>query len=134
MTIARGCASQKQLGIYIRAPLKAERRQPMPIDFATEPARYRHWRLEFDGPVASLVLDVDPAGGLFLGPELKLNSYDLGVDIELADAVTLRVPRGAVRRDPLRQAGRVLRRRQYRRLGPGLAPAQGQFLQVHQRD
>ena len=59
----------------------------MPIDFATEPARYRHWRLEFDGPVASLVLDVDPAGGLFPGTELKLNSYDLGVDIELADAV-----------------------------------------------
>ena len=59
----------------------------MPIDFATEPARYRHWRMEFDGPVASLVLDVDPAGGLFPGTELKLNSYDLGVDIELADAV-----------------------------------------------
>ena len=60
----------------------------MPIDFATEPARHRHWRLEFDGPVASLVLDVDPEGGLFPGTELKLNSYDLGVDIELADAVT----------------------------------------------
>jgi benzoyl-CoA-dihydrodiol lyase len=60
----------------------------MPIDLATEPARYRHWRLEFDGPVASLVLDVDPTGGLFPGTELKLNSYDLGVDIELADAVT----------------------------------------------
>src|ERR1043166_1649735 len=60
----------------------------MQIDFATEPAKYRHWRLEFDGPVASLILDVDPAGGLFPGTELKLNSYDLGVDIELADAVT----------------------------------------------
>ena len=60
----------------------------MEIDFATEPARYRHWRLEFDGPVASLILDVDPAGGLIPGTELKLNSYDLGVDIELADAVT----------------------------------------------
>src|SRR5437016_8415392 len=60
----------------------------MQIDFRTEPARYRHWRLEFDGPVASLILDVDPAGGLFPGTELKLNSYDLGVDIELADAVT----------------------------------------------
>ncbi|MGE5268905.1 MAG: enoyl-CoA hydratase-related protein [Thiohalocapsa sp.] len=59
----------------------------MPIDFRTEPSRYRHWRLEFDGPVASLILDVDPAGGLFPGTELKLNSYDLGVDIELADAV-----------------------------------------------
>jgi benzoyl-CoA-dihydrodiol lyase len=60
----------------------------MQIDFRTEPSRYRHWRLEFDGPVASLILDVDPAGGLFPGTELKLNSYDLGVDIELADAVT----------------------------------------------
>jgi benzoyl-CoA-dihydrodiol lyase len=59
----------------------------MPIDFATEPPRYRHWRLEYDGPVASLILDVDPQGGLFPGTELKLNSYDLGVDIELADAV-----------------------------------------------
>jgi benzoyl-CoA-dihydrodiol lyase len=60
----------------------------MQIDCATEPARYRHWRLAFDGAVATLTLDVDPAGGLFPGTELKLNSYDLGVDIELADAVT----------------------------------------------
>src|SRR3954451_15934609 len=59
----------------------------MQIDFATDPARYRHWRLDIDGPVAILTVDVDPAGGLFPGGELKLNSYDLGVDIELADAV-----------------------------------------------
>ena len=51
------------------------------------PSRYRHWRIETDGPVARLVMDVDEAGGLFDGYELKLNSYDLGVDIELADAV-----------------------------------------------
>ena len=57
------------------------------IDFQTDPSRYRHWRLSFDGPVASLIMDVDPAGGLFDGYELKLNSYDLGVDIELYDAV-----------------------------------------------
>jgi benzoyl-CoA-dihydrodiol lyase len=57
------------------------------VDFRTESSRYRHWRIEYDGPVASLILDVDPAGGLFAGTELKLNSYDLGVDIELADAV-----------------------------------------------
>ena len=57
------------------------------IDFRTEPSRYRHWRLTFDGAVARLVMDVDPAGGLFDGYELKLNSYDLGVDIELHDAV-----------------------------------------------
>src|SRR5260221_11703542 len=58
----------------------------MRIDFATEPGRYRHWRLACDAAVATLTLDVDQAGGLFPGTELKLNSYDLGVDIELADA------------------------------------------------
>ncbi|MGH8941326.1 MAG: 2,3-epoxybenzoyl-CoA dihydrolase [Acidimicrobiia bacterium] len=57
------------------------------IDFQTDPGRYRHWRLRFDGPVAFLDMDVDPAGGLNEGYEMKLNSYDLGVDIELADAV-----------------------------------------------
>ena len=57
------------------------------IDFQTDPSRYRHWRIEFDGPVAHLVMDVDEKGGLFEGYELKLNSYDLGVDIELSDAV-----------------------------------------------
>jgi len=57
------------------------------IDFQTDPSRYRHWKLRYDGPIAHLIMDVDPAGGLFPGYELKLNSYDLGVDIELADAV-----------------------------------------------
>ena len=57
------------------------------IDFRTEPAQYRHWRLSFDGPVATLWMDVDAAAGLIGDYELKLNSYDLGVDIELADAV-----------------------------------------------
>ncbi len=59
----------------------------MRIDFQTEPARYRHWRIETDGAIARLIMDVDERGGLFEGYELKLNSYDLGVDIELADAV-----------------------------------------------
>ena len=57
------------------------------IDFRTEPSRYRHWRVEYDGPVASVIMDVDEKGGLFEGYELKLNSYDLGVDIELNDIV-----------------------------------------------
>ena len=57
------------------------------IDFRTAPERYRHWRLTLDGPVATLALDVDADGGLSPGYELKLNSYDLGVDIELNDAV-----------------------------------------------
>jgi benzoyl-CoA-dihydrodiol lyase len=57
------------------------------IDFQTEPARYRHWKLKIDGEVATLVMDVDEKAGLFEGYDLKLNSYDLGVDIELADAI-----------------------------------------------
>ncbi len=57
------------------------------IDFQTEPARYRHWQLAIDGDVATLTMDVDEKAGLFEGYELKLNSYDLGVDIELADAI-----------------------------------------------
>ena len=57
------------------------------VDFDTDPSRYKHWRIEIDGDVASLVMDVDPAGGLSADYELKLNSYDLAVDIELADAV-----------------------------------------------
>ncbi len=57
------------------------------IDFQTEPSRYRHWKLAVDGDVATLTMDVDENGGLFEGYQLKLNSYDLGVDIELADAV-----------------------------------------------
>ncbi|MEH6473238.1 MAG: 2,3-epoxybenzoyl-CoA dihydrolase [Halopseudomonas sp.] len=56
------------------------------IDFQTQPDRYRHWRLKTDGPVAHLTLAVDEQGGLFEGYELKMNSYDLGVDIELYDA------------------------------------------------
>src|SRR5258708_15846298 len=57
------------------------------IDFQTDPSRYRHWKHEIDGEVATLTMDVDENGGLFEGYQLKLNSYDLGVDIELADAV-----------------------------------------------
>jgi benzoyl-CoA-dihydrodiol lyase len=57
-----------------------------PIDFQTEPGRYRHWRIEADGDIAYLIMDVKPDGGLD-DYELKLNSYDLAVDIELADAV-----------------------------------------------
>lgn len=57
------------------------------IDFQRDPSSYRHWRVEYDGPVATLYMDVDEDGGLFDGYQLKLNSYDLGVDIELADIV-----------------------------------------------
>jgi benzoyl-CoA-dihydrodiol lyase len=56
------------------------------IDFRTSPSTYRHWRLTYDGRVATLALDVDESGGINPGYELKLNSYDLGVDLELYDA------------------------------------------------
>jgi len=58
-----------------------------PISFETHPSRYRHWKLEVLGDVARLWMDVQESGGLAPGYQLKLNSYDLGVDIELADAV-----------------------------------------------
>ena len=57
------------------------------IEFQTDPSRYRHWKLKLDGDIATLTMDVDEKGALFEGYDLKLNSYDLGVDIELADAI-----------------------------------------------
>ena len=57
------------------------------VDYQTHPSRYRHWKLSFDGPVATLAADFDENGGLRPGYKLKLNSYDLGVDIELHDAL-----------------------------------------------
>ncbi|MGF1469894.1 MAG: 2,3-epoxybenzoyl-CoA dihydrolase [Sandaracinaceae bacterium] len=77
----------------------------MAIAFDTHPDRYRHWKLQIDGPVATLHMDVDPAHGLRDDYELKLNSYDLGVDIELADAVQrLRFEHPAVRAVVVRSA------------------------------
>ena len=58
-----------------------------PVDFRTDPSRYRHWKLTIEGRVATLGMDVREDGGLRPGYDLKLNSYDLGVDVELADAV-----------------------------------------------
>ena len=107
------------------------------IDFQTDPSKYRHWKLEVDGEVATLLMDVDEKGTLFEGYELKLNSYDLGVDIELADAIErLRFEHPAGEGDPaaLGQAARVLRRRQYPHAGGRHPCPQGQLLQVHQRD
>src|SRR5258706_4355700 len=60
---------------------------PDQVDYRTEPSRYRHWKLSLDGPVATLAMDVAEDGGLRQGYKLKLSSYDLGVDIELADAL-----------------------------------------------
>jgi benzoyl-CoA-dihydrodiol lyase len=57
------------------------------VSFETDPSRYRHWKLAFDGPIATLSMDVQEDAGLSSDYKLKLNSYDLGVDIELADAI-----------------------------------------------
>ena len=61
--------------------------QVNPVDYQTAPAHYKHWRLDFDGPVATLAANFDEDAGLRPGYKLKLNSYDLGVDIELNDAI-----------------------------------------------
>ena len=106
------------------------------IDYQTDPSRYRHWRIEYDGDVAYLIMDVDQAGGLG-DYELKLNSYDLGVDIELNDAVQrLRFEHPEVRcvviksgKDNVFCAGANIRM-----LGKSTHGAQGELLQVHQRD
>ncbi len=58
-----------------------------PVDYQTDASRYKHWRMTFDGPVATLTMDVAEDGGIRPGYKLKLNSYDLGVDIELQDAL-----------------------------------------------
>jgi benzoyl-CoA-dihydrodiol lyase len=65
----------------------AETGERVRVDFRTEPSNYRHWKLAFNGPVATLAMDVKEDGGLRPGYELKLNSYDLGVDVELYDAI-----------------------------------------------
>src|ERR1044072_7708720 len=68
--------------------MEAATKAVMPaVSFDTSPDRYRHWKLTFDGPVATLSMDVQERAGLSTDYKLKLNSYDLGVDIELADAI-----------------------------------------------
>ena len=67
--------------------LKPEPAPPRLVTYDTHPARYRHWKLSFDGTTATLAMDVNEDGGLVPGYKLKLNSYDLGVDIELNDAI-----------------------------------------------
>ena len=60
---------------------------PAPVDYRTDPSQYRHWKLSVEGPLARLTLDIAEDAGIRPGYKLKLNSYDLGVDIELADAL-----------------------------------------------
>ena len=65
----------------------ASKKAPKNVNFETHPSRYQHLKLEVEGPVAKIIVDIQEDKGLWEGYELKLNSYDLGVDIELADAV-----------------------------------------------
>src|SRR4029078_4961862 len=60
---------------------------PPKVDYQTHPERYRHYKVSYDGPIATLALDIDEDAGIRPGYKLKLNSYDLGVDIELHDAI-----------------------------------------------
>ena len=58
------------------------------VEYQTDPSQYKHWKLRLDGPIATLLADFDENAGLRPGYKLKLNSYDLGVDIELNDAIS----------------------------------------------
>jgi benzoyl-CoA-dihydrodiol lyase len=72
----------------VRTPVEESHLNATPtVDYQTHPSQYRHWKLRFEGPVATLVADFDENAGLAPGYKLKLNSYDLGVDIELNDAI-----------------------------------------------
>ncbi|NWF44783.1 benzoyl-CoA-dihydrodiol lyase [Hydrogenophaga sp. D2P1] len=71
----------------MNAPDPFVTRQAQMVDYRTAPSEYRHWKLTFDGAIATLAIDIDEDGGIRPGYKLKLNSYDLGVDIELHDAL-----------------------------------------------
>ena len=71
----------------MNAPIQHEQAVSPRVDYQVDPGQYRHWKVSYDGPVATLTLDIDEDGGIRPGYKLKLNSYDLGVDIELHDAL-----------------------------------------------
>ncbi len=84
-TVTEPQATATQVSTKTPAPAAAQATPQ--VDYRTDPSQYRHLRLSFDGPVATLALDIDEDGGIRPGYKLKLNSYDLGVDIELHDAL-----------------------------------------------
>ena len=107
------------------------------LSFEAEPSRYRHWKLEVDPPIATLSMAVDPSGGLRDDYELKLNSYDLAVDIELHDALQrLRFEHPDRQGDSHHRSARqaVLRGGQHPDARDRHPCPQGRLLQVHQRD
>jgi benzoyl-CoA-dihydrodiol lyase len=123
---------------HLAAPEGARREhQPPRVEYQTHPSQYHHWKLSFDGAIATLAMDVDADAGLRDGYKLKLNSYDLGVDIELNDARQphpLRTPRGAHGDRHQRQGQGLLLGRQHLHAGCQQPCVEGQLLQVHQRD
>ena len=105
--------------------------------FDTHPDRYQHWKLTFDGPIATLSMDVREDAGLSPDYKLKLNSYDLGVDIELADAIQrIRFEHPEVHAVvvTVAQGAHLLRRREHHDAARLVARREGELLQVHQRD
>ena len=97
--------------------------------------RYKHWRLTFDGPVATLTMDVAEDGGIRPGYKLKLNSYDLGVDIELHDALQrIRFEHPEIRSVMITSAKNrdFLFRREHLHAGAVFARVESEFLQVHE--
>ena len=108
-----------------------------PVSFETHPDRYKHWKLTFDGEVAALSMDVQEDAGLRGDYRLKLNSYDLGVDIELADAIQrIRFEHPEVKTVVITrsQGADLLRGRQHLHAAWIHARLEGALLQVHQRD
>ena len=105
------------------------------VDYRTDPSRYRHWRLAVDGEIATLAMDVSEDGGIRDGYKLKLNSYDLGVDIELHDAVQrIRFEHPRVRSVIITSAKDRVFCSGANIFMLGLSPLEGEFLQIHQRD
>ena len=107
------------------------------VDYQTEPSKYKHWRVTYDGPVATLMMDVNEDGGLRPGYKLKLNSYDLGVDIELHDALQrIRFEHPEIRSVVIyqRQESYFLLGREHLHVGTFLACVESEFLQVHKRN
>ena len=108
-----------------------------PPDYRTEPSQYKHWRLSFDGLVATLTMDVAEDGGIRPGYKLKLNSYDLGVDIELHDALQrIRFEHPEIRSviTHEREEPHFLFGCEHLHAGTFLACVESQLLQVHERN
>ena len=108
-----------------------------PPDYRTDPSKYKHWKLSFDGPVATLTMDVAEDGGIRPGYKLKLNSYDLGVDIELHDALQrIRFEHPEIRSVIITSAQEpdFLFRSKHLYAGPFLACMESELLQIHERN